>query len=383
MSKPCDLSQSRSLVLSAFLMRLAALALGITVALEAGTTSAEACRYQRGLFLQVMDSWKATCRHPLCGAIYATDPQRLVGLKSCDQDSYLAFRHDTRETLTKNGFVLFGEIHDNPEHHRLRAAWIGELMSERQDGQRKGRPAAVFEHIRLDQKAGLDLFTEMSRSGQHIATAPNLFRFLKWAESGWPTQAIFEPLFAAVITHRLPMLPGDPARATVRAVAKGSLTALGDTERTRLGLDRVLEPALQDALLGELETSHCGLVPKSAFSGMADAQRYRDAHQAAVLVQAIKLNTSGKSGAILFAGNGHVRSDRAVPFYLRQTLPRRKIVTAVPLEIEDGKTDPVAYVPRGPDGKPAANYVIFTPRHQRKDPCVEMREQFQKKPEKQ
>ena len=43
------------------------------------------------------------------------------------------------------------------------------------------------------------------------------------------------------------------------------------------------------------------------------------------------------------------------------------------IEVEDGKTDPEAYVPRDPDGKPAADYIIFTPRAERDDPCVKMR----------
>jgi len=49
------------------------------------------------------------------------------------------------------------------------------------------------------------------------------------------------------------------------------------------------------------------------------------------------------------------------------------------VEVEEGKSDPATYLPRDPDGKPAADMLIFTPRHERPDPCAKMREQFQRK----
>ena len=43
------------------------------------------------------------------------------------------------------------------------------------------------------------------------------------------------------------------------------------------------------------------------------------------------------------------------------------------LEVEDGRTDPAAYVPRDPEGRPAADLVIFTERTERPDPCAAFR----------
>ena len=130
-----------------------------------------------------------------------------------------------------------------------------------------------------------------------------------------------------------------------------------------------MEPRLQDALLTELEESHCGMMPKTAFGNMAFAQRYRDAHLADAVLKAAEKQGS----AILLAGNGHVRTDRGVPAYLRQRAPDRKVVSVMLIEVEDGKTDPQAYVPRDPDGKPVADYIVLTPRQQRPDPCEAMR----------
>src|SRR5690606_8492139 len=117
-----------------------------------------------------------------------------------------------------------------------------------------------------------------------------------------------------------PILPGHPSRAEVRDVARRGLQALPADTATRLGLDVPLPAPLQSALRDELEASHCGLMPRSAFTNMALAQRYRDANLAASLVSAAIASGS----AILFAGNGHVRRDRGVPWDLARMAPERK-----------------------------------------------------------
>jgi uncharacterized iron-regulated protein len=137
----------------------------------------------------------------------------------------------------------------------------------------------------------------------------------------------------------------------------------------------ILSPQpLAEALAAELKGSHCGLLPDSAIPGLVAAQRYRDAHLADVVLKA----TEQHGSAILIAGNGHVRSDRGVPWHIRQRAPDKKVISVMLIEVEDGKIDAEAYLPRDPDGKPAANYVVFTPRVQRADPCEAMRKSYGK-----
>ena len=71
-------------------------------------------------------------------------------------------------------------------------------------------------------------------------------------------------------------------------------------------------------LASELAGSHCGALPAYRFPTMSLAQRYTDAHLAEALVKAAEKH----GGAFLLAGNGHVRTDRGVPWYLRQLAPR-------------------------------------------------------------
>ena len=100
-------------------------------------------------------------------------------------------------------------------------------------------------------------------------------------------------------------------------------------------------------------------MPKARFTNMAMAQRYRDAHLAAALADA-----GVKTGsAVLLAGNGHARRDRGVPsLFGPQGLPG-EVISILLVEVEDGKTDPSAYMPKDPDGYSAAEIIIFTPRH--------------------
>ncbi len=307
----------------------------------------------------VVETWLEDRSHPLIGAV-VEDGKRLPAWvprgNTCSGPVALMLPLLVG-TRTSPDVVLLGEVHDNPQHHQYRAAWFGQVQ-----------PSLVFEHIRADQQPALDAF-EASRRAGHSATAADLFRLLEWDKSGWPDQKIYEPLFAAAIAAKLPILPGDPPRGKVREVARGGLAVLAPDDRARLKLDNPIPQPLTDALAAELKGSHCGLLPDSAIPGLALAQRYRDAHLADAVLKAAAQHGS----AILIAGNGHVRTDRGVPWQIRQRAPEKKVVSVMLIEVEDGNTDPEAYVPRGPDGAPAADYIVFTPRAERPDPCEAMR----------
>lgn len=312
-------------------------------------------------------NWKSSLlnSHPLVGQILdvarsgkhvgvATDYQPLI------------------EKLALTDLVLLGEIHDNPDHHLLQGWAIFQtalLRHQITDGLPEG--AVALEQLRADQQSALDQFaSETDNSEGKIP--PSVERFknaVNWDSGGWP-KAIYDPLLAEVFRARLPIYAADVTRDSIKKVAKEGAAALPADERARLKLDVPLGPKLDDDTLSEIEAAHCGMMPKDAFGGMAFAQRYRDASLADALLKA-----ADKHGAaILIAGNGHVRTDRGVPWYIRQRAPDKKVVSVMLIEVEDGKNDPEAYVPRDPDGKPAADYIVFTPRAERADPCEGMRE---------
>jgi uncharacterized iron-regulated protein len=312
------------------------------------------------------DDWqsKLGLSHPLTGQIWSVRDQKITTPGKLS------------ETIAEASVVLVGEVHDNVDHHRIQG-WSLEVSARfnrnRKSDQAAG--AAVFEQIRTDQQPALDRFAQSSAAPRRSGTADDLFGLLEWDTSGWPLAAIYKPVFEVAIRSKLAIVPGEPRREQVRAVANAGLGALSGEERSRLKLDQPLPAELQEGLLIELEASHCGLMPKSAFTKMADAQRYRDAHLATALTGAA--NRHGWSA--LIAGNGHVRKDRGVPRYLQELAPGKSVVSVMLVEVEAGNSDPAAYIEKGPDGEPVADYIVFTPRAERADPCERMREQFGKK----
>ena len=125
----------------------------------------------------------------------------------------------------------------------------------------------------------------------------------------------------------------------------------------RTGLDQSWPPPLSNALMEELVIAHCGQAPAHVVLGMYRVQRARDAMMADRLAAA-----SGRAGGILIAGNGHVRADRGVPWYLARIDPDAAVVSVGLLEVHDELTVV-------PDTLPY-DYVWFTPRVTNEDPCA-------------
>lgn len=307
--------------------------------------------------------------HPLVGQVFKGDRPIVVASDTCTRTPLQQLIVELWDVVREGGIVLLGEVHDNPEHHAVRA----DILWPRLDAltpTRGLRPAAVFEHIRITQQPQVDDFYRKAARSRRLWRASDLLRELKWDASGWPDAEIFQPLFDAALRGKLPIHPGNGPRDRIRPLVRGDQTGITDEEVARLRLAQAMSEPLVKALVAELEDSHCGVLPASAFGPMSLAQRYTDAYMAESLAKAAQQH----GGAFLLAGNGHVRTERGVPWHLRQIAPDRKAVAVMLLEVEAGKDDPTADVPRAPDGAWAADYVLFTPAHPRPDPCEKMRQ---------
>jgi uncharacterized iron-regulated protein len=345
----------------------AALACALWAAVTTGAKAAECVRPDGSALRDV--HWRHNQpTHPLVGQVLKGDQPITIANDTCTRSPLQQLIVEVWDTIRAGGIVLLGEVHDNPEHHAVR----GDILWPRLDKMvpTKGlRPAAVFEHIRTGQQAQLDTFHRKAARSRRLWRAPDLLRELDWKNTGWPAAEMFYPLFDAALGAKQPIYPGNPVRERMRLLVRGQDQPT-DEEATLLKLAQALPPPLLDTLASELEGSHCGALPPKAIPGMSLAQRYTDAHLAETLVKA-----AGKHGGVfLLAGNGHVRTDRGVPWYVRRLAPGRNLIAVMFLEVEEGKNDTAAYVTRAPDGTAAADYVVFTPRQPRPDPCEKMRQ---------
>lgn len=264
------------------------------------------------------------------------------------------------DALAQTDFVLLGERHDHPDHHRLQARVVRDLVA------RGRRPAVAFEMLDADDASAVALVSANTQEDP-AARAEALRQAVRWDESGWPDWALYAPVFEAALAAELSIVPANLAPAEARAIGRGGAEALTPARRAVLGLDEPLDPATFDALAERIREAHCGHAPEAALARMVDVQRAWDAQLASSLVAAATgANTGG--GAILIAGNEHVRRDRGAPRRLAQLAPDARIATLGLIEIDP--LDPSDL----PDASAPFDYVWLTPRLDLEDPCEAYRD---------
>jgi len=248
-------------------------------------------------------------------------------------------------------YVLLGELHDNPIHHREQARILARMVAEGR------RPAVVFEMIRRDRQADLDrALSETDPKPETIAEA------VGWDETGWPDFAIYRPVFLVALEAGLPM----------RA---GSLPSGGERRIGAIGADRYAEDVgwptaatsklMTERHLDAVYLGHCELIPRDRLTAMVDVQQVRDLSLAQALVDAAQ---AGGDGAVLIAGAGHVRGDIAVPVHLRDLFAAKSIVT---IALREGEPSPAI-------SEDQFDWIGWTDPAEREDPCVALRERFGK-----
>jgi uncharacterized iron-regulated protein len=244
-------------------------------------------------------------------------------------------------------FVLLGEIHDNPEHHRLQARLVRALMA-----QSKRPRALAFEMMDTDEQLAIV---------EHLRRRPDdaagLGEALGWRSSGWPDWGLYEPIAQAGLDGGGQIVAANLARGDVRAVFDEGLAVLRTPLVERTGLDERLPAPLATSLRDELEASHCGAVSSDRVEGMFRVQRAKDAIMADRLAA-----TSGAGGGVLIAGAAHVRKDRGVPWYLRRLRPQASIASLAFLEAGADLDPSLADLP--------FDFVWFTGSGEGDDPCA-------------
>jgi uncharacterized iron-regulated protein len=247
-------------------------------------------------------------------------------------------------------FVLLGEVHDNAEHHRLRRNLLAALV---RDGR---RPAIAMEQFDREHQPA------MQRVQDGPAPTPEWLKTAGHLNSeGW-NWAYYEPIIRLALDHRLPILAANLSRADAfRVSTEGAAAVLGAAAVSTLQLDQPLPDAAQLKLDQVIEDGHCGQAPSDILPGMVAAQRARDAIMAHTL--------QAHASAVLIAGNGHVRRDFGVPHYLARYPQGDDMRVVGFIEVDADQLAPTDYVSAGP---PEYDYIAFTSRTPRSDPCKDV-----------
>ena len=233
--------------------------------------------------------------------------------------------------------VLLGEVHDNAAQHALRAQALRAVL----DG--SARPALLMEQFDREQQGAID--RALARAGVDVdaviaAGAPDAATMQGW---DW---ALYRPYLALALEHRLPIVAVNVSRADTRRVVQNGLPALGFDAKVPADIDTAQAQAIVD--------SHCGMLDAAQAQRMVGAQVARDQFMARML------EANAAQGALLLAGNGHVRTDIGVPRWLSPATRARSVAI--------GLLEP------GDDSAAAFDAAITTTAQSRPDPCEGMKE---------
>ncbi|SDD12837.1 Uncharacterized iron-regulated protein [Cupriavidus sp. YR651] len=234
-------------------------------------------------------------------------------------------------------YVLLGEVHDNAaaQQQRLQAltraveaGWRPAIAMEQFDRERQGD----IDRARVARPRDADYLIAQAAGGKSA-----------WE---WP---LYRPVVALALQYDLPLLAANLSRADAAKIVRGGLGEVFPTaQQAALGLDKPLPVDLVAAQTAVLDAGHCGHFPKAMLPGMLNAQAARDA------VMAETLRPYAGRGAVLIAGNGHVRRDLGVPRWIGGDA--RGVVSVGYLEPDSPS-----------DGFDAVVRVVAT---ERKDPCA-------------
>jgi uncharacterized iron-regulated protein len=265
-------------------------------------------------------------------------------------------------SASKAKFVLLGEKHDNPDHHIFQARLLRSLIDA------GNKPAVAFEMLDWDQQAAVDAWLK-----SQPMDANGLGNAVNWQDTGWPNWDWYAPIAKAALDAGSPIFAANFPRSWSRKLARQGFDALPADVLARSKLEIPLSADKSKRLEDDIFISHCEMMPRKHLGAVIKVQQARDAVLADALVQTSRKNES----AVLIAGSGHVRTDRAVPRYLKLRQPDAKIFSIAFIEVQSDGHNPVDYADQYGGALPF-DFVWFTARLEDIDPCEKFKAQLQK-----
>ena len=243
------------------------------------------------------------------------------------------------------GLLLLGEVHDNADGHAQRLALLQRWIDQ------GARPALLMEQFDRELQPAIDrLLADPVAPGDALALharteALVALTLTPGTPAGWDW-SLYRPVLRLALHNRLRLVAANVSRSDARAVIQQGLAARG--------FEAAVPPDIAQAQAQEIERSHCGAIDAPMARRMATAQVARDQFMAQ------QLQAQGADGAVLLAGNGHVRRDVGVPRWLQPAQRARAQVIGF---VEPDNAEPGAF-----------DQAIEVPAKSRADPCGAMRQ---------
>lgn len=198
--------------------------------------------------------------------------------------------------------LLLGEVHDNPEGHKLRY----EALRKRVEA--GWRPAIAMEQFDREDQPLLNRAQRDCRDAQCV--------ILVMAGPRWDWQQ-YRPIIDLALNYQLPLIAANLSRPDASRVVRDGVASSFDAKTVaEYRLHQALPADIVKAQEKEVREGHCNMLPDMMIGGMVNAQVARDIWMAKLV------RAQQPRDVVLIAGNGHVRKDYGVPRWLNAVEPR-------------------------------------------------------------
>jgi len=253
------------------------------------------------------------------------------------------------QAMRGHGIVLLGEVHDNAPQHALRAAALRQLVV------RGARPAIAFEQFDRERQPDIDRARrERPRDANYLIAQAKGREDWQWG--------FYRPFVELALEYDLPILAANLSRDKAMHVAIDGWATIFDVRmRDELKLDSLpadFRRKHEDAIAA----GHCNLLRAEELPARARAQIARD------IIMARVIRPYVDRGVVLLAGNGHVRRDIGVRFWLMAE-EQRSAVSIGALERNDDTS--------APEDVEDFDVYVITERVARADPCKGLAQRIQ------
>lgn len=221
---------------------------------------------------------------------------------------------DVLGRAARTTFVLLGEMHDRPDHHRWQAEVIAGLLAR--------RDAVVL---------GFEMFPRRAQPALDRWTADQLDERAFLTATDWDTvwgfdPSMYMPLFHVARLNRLPMVALNVDRGLVARVGKEGWDAVPEAMREGVGTPAPPSDAYR-AELARVSAAHGQPADDAASRRFVEAQLTWDRALAEALVTASQRNPGALVVGVM--GSGHVERGHGVPHQLAALGVRARDVTVL------------------------------------------------------